>query len=171
MGKKQERLIHTRMGQFSIPPGNVLVFPRGLIGFEGQREFTLIRVKDDSPFLILQSMSDPGLGLLVTDPFAFLGDYKISVGDAELKLLKLENIRQMAVLVTVTIPHGQPEQTTLNLSGPLVINHEARIGMQIPQVDSDFPSHYKPGAEGFAPPGAGSDTAGKLPETDAADSK
>jgi flagellar assembly factor FliW len=163
MGKKQERLIHTRMGQFSIPAENILVFPRGLIGFEGQREFTLIRIKEESPFLILQSMSDPGLGLLVADPFVFMTDYKITVGEPEQKLLKLENSHQMAVLVTVTIPHGEPEQTTLNLAGPIVINHEARVGMQIPQVDSDYPSHYKPGADGLAASGAGSAGSADLP--------
>jgi flagellar assembly factor FliW len=144
------------MGQFSIPVENILVFPRGLIGFESQREFTLIRVKDDSPFLILQSLADPGLGLLVTDPFVFLPDYKISVGDAELKLLKLESLAQTAVLVTVTIPHGHPEQTTLNLSGPIVINHEAKLGLQIPQVESAFPSHYQPGTRGPEASGTGS---------------
>lgn len=159
------------MGQFSIPMENILVFPRGLIGFEGQREFTLIQVKDDSPFLILQSLSDPGLGLLVTDPFVFIRDYKISVGDAELKLLKLESIGQTAVLVTVTIPHGHPEQTTLNLSGPIVINHEAKIGLQIPQVDSEFPSHYQPGTGGLASSGTGSEEASKLPGADTTGTK
>jgi len=155
------------MGQFSIPMENILVFPRGLIGFESQREFTLIRVKDDSPFLILQSLADPGLGLLVTDPFVFIRDYNISVGDAELKLLKLESVNQMAVLVTVTIPPGQPEQTTLNLTGPIVINHEAKLGLQIPQVDSDFPSHYKPGSGDLANSRPGPEAA----DQSAADSK
>ena len=38
-----------------------------------------------------------------------------------------------AVLVTVSIPAGAPEQAALNLTGPIVINYEARVGLQVPQ--------------------------------------
>jgi len=133
------------MGDLSVPPERVLWFPRGLIGFETQKEFTLVQLREDSPFMILQSMTDPALGLLVTDPFSFMSEYEVVIGDPERKLLKLEDHRQVAILVTVSIPKGQPERTTLNLSGPVVLNSQAQIGMQIPQVDSRYPSHFIPG--------------------------
>jgi flagellar assembly factor FliW len=145
MAKKQERVIQSRLGKLSVPSERVLHFPRGLIGFESEREFTLLKIKEDSPFLILQSMNDPRLGLLVADPYGFIQDYDVVVGEAERKLLRIENIRQVLVLVTVTIPAGKPENTTLNLTGPVVINMQARIGLQVPQVDAKYPSHYKPG--------------------------
>ncbi len=133
------------MGQLTVPPERVLWFPRGLIGFETKKEFTLVQLREDSPFMILQSMTDPALGLLVTDPFSFMAEYEVVIGEAERKLLKVENHRQVAILVTVSIPKGSPERTTLNLSGPIVVNSEAQIGMQIPQVDSKYPSHFIPG--------------------------
>lgn len=37
------------------------------------------------------------------------------------------------MLVTVSIPAGAPEQAALNLTGPIVINYEARVGLQVPQ--------------------------------------
>ena len=145
MAKKQERVIQSRLGKLSVPSERVLHFPRGLIGFESEREFTLLKIKEDSPFLILQSMNDPRLGLLVADPYGFIQDYDVVVGEAERKLLRIENIRQVLVLVTVTIPAGKPENTTLNLPGPVVINMQARIGLQVPQVDAKSPSHDQPG--------------------------
>ena len=46
------------------------------------------------------------------------------------------------MLVTVSVPHGAPEKTTLNLTGPILVNYESRVGLQVPQVDTKYPSHY-----------------------------
>lgn len=138
------RTIKTRLGPRDIAEDSILYFPRGLIGIEDKREFVLLQVGEKSPFLLLQCLSDPELGLLVADPYPFLSDYKVKLDNAEKRLLRIENIRQIAVIVTVTIPQGRPEETTLNLSGPIIINTEARIGLQVPQVDSKYPTHFKP---------------------------
>lgn len=132
----------------TLPEERVLTFPRGLIGFMGYREFTLIQLREESPFLVLQSLDDPKLGLLVADPYSFMTDYEVVIGEADRRLLDIETREQALVLVTVTIPQGMPERTTLNLSGPIVINNVARIGLQIPQTDSRYPAHYTPGMTG-----------------------
>ena len=49
------------------------------------------------------------------------------------KLLNIESLEQAALLVTVSIPAGAPEKAVLNLTGPIVINYEARMGLQVPQ--------------------------------------
>lgn len=145
MAKKDERIVETRLGRLSLPEDRVLTFPRGLIGFMGHREFTLLQVRDDSPFLVLQSLSDPTLGLLVADPYTFMTDYEVVIGDADLRLLGVTDRQQITILVTVTIPQGMPERTTLNLSGPIVVNNETRLGVQIPQTEGRYPSHFTPG--------------------------
>ena len=132
----------------TLPEERVLTFPRGLIGFMGHREFTLIQLREESPFLVLQSLDDPKLGLLVADPYSFMTDYEVVIGEADRRLLDIETREQALVLVTVTIPQGMPERTTLNLSGPIIINNVARIGLQIPQTDSRYPAHYTPGMTG-----------------------
>jgi flagellar assembly factor FliW len=129
----------------TLPADSVLRFPRGIIGFMGHREFTLIRLREESPFMVLQSLDDPKLGLLVTDPYNFMTEYEVVIGEADRRVLGIETREQATILVTVTIPQGVPERTTLNLSGPIVINNEARIGLQIPQTDSRYPAHYTPG--------------------------
>lgn len=164
MAKRQkERLVNTRLGKLPVDTGRIIWFPRGLIGFENCREFTLLQLRGDSPFLVLQSTTHPELGLLVADPFAFIDDYNVKIGSAEQKILRLENIRQVAVLVTVSVPHGAPENTTLNLTGPILVNYESRIGLQVPQVDTKYPSHYyihQPNAAPELVPKASSDGKG-----------
>lgn len=125
--------IDTRLGKRTIETDKIINFPRGLAGFEGEHEFTLLPLRPDAPLLILQSTTKPEVGLLVADPYSFLSSYPIMLGDAEQKLLKLDKPDNSAVLVTVTIPPGKPEDAVLNLSGPIVINHQARLGIQIPQ--------------------------------------
>ena len=155
MAKKRTRVIQTRLGEREIAEDAVLYFPHGLIGLEDKREYTLLQMgREGSPFLLLQCIGDPGLGLLVADPYSFVSDYDVKLERAEKKILQIENIRQLAVLVTVTIPQDRPEEMSFNLSGPIIINTEARIGMQVPQVK--YPARYRPGSadpQGQAGPG------------------
>jgi flagellar assembly factor FliW len=86
----------------------------------------------------------------VADPYSFLPNYSVTVGDAEQKLLRLKNVRQVAVLVTVSIPPGRPELPALNLTGPVLVNHKMRIGLQVPQTENNGPAKFylHPGPDG-----------------------
>ena len=136
---RRTEVVETRLGTQEIDLNKVILFPRGLVGFEDQREFTLLKLRGESPYLVLQSLQTPDLGLLVGDPYAFLPEYRIKIGDAEQTLLRVKSAAEVAVLVTISIPPGHPEQTALNLTGPILINHEARIGIQVPQSDVNPP--------------------------------
>lgn len=142
MAEVKELVIQTRLGSRTVAAERIIHFPRGIIGFEQLHRFTLLQIKADSPFLILQSIDDPQQGLLVADPYSFMERYEIKVGDTEQKILQLQDRKHVAVLVTVTIPAGRPQDTTLNLSGPVVINTVTRVGLQIPQTDAELPSHF-----------------------------
>lgn len=140
---KKEVVIHSRLGEQTVDSSRVIHFPKGLIGFENRYKFALLQIREDSPFMLLQCVTDPRLGLVVTEPYSFVEDYPITIGDAEQKILRISSIRELAILVTVTIPQGRPQETTLNLTGPILVNSKSRIGLQVPQTDPRFPSHYK----------------------------
>ncbi len=135
--------IDTRLGRQTVDLDKVIYFPRGIIGFEDRKQFTLLQIRPEAPFLVLQSLDDPGLGLLVADPYGFMPEYTLKLGDAEQKLLQVEKREDLAVLVTVAIPPGKPEETVISLSGPILINHAARIGIQAPQTDIKGPTKIK----------------------------
>ncbi len=144
MARKNEVEIQTRLGLRTVDTDKVIYFPRGLAGFEGLHEFILLQINTDTPFLVLQSMDKAQVGLLVADPYTFMEDYNVKVGDAEQKLLRLKDNERdnVAVLVTVSIPQGKPEETSLNLVGPILVNREKRVGLQIPQADSCAVAQY-----------------------------
>ncbi len=129
--------IDSRLGRVSIDANKVIFFPQGLIGFEELKRFSLVEFKKKSPFLLLQSMEQAHFGLVVTDPHIFLPDYAPRLTPVEKKILR-KDVSELLILVSVTIPAGQPEQTALNLSGPVFINNEKKIALQSPQNDSPF---------------------------------
>lgn len=133
MASEKEIDIETRLGPRRIETDKIINFPRGLAGFENERDFILLQLRPDAPLLILQSVTRAEVGLLVADPYSFLDSYPVIIGDAEQKMLKIDKSDEPAILVTVTIPAGEPENAMLNLTGPIVINHKERIGLQIPQ--------------------------------------
>ena len=134
MARNKEIEIDTRLGRRCIDADKVIHFPRGLAGFENERDFILLQIRPDAPLLILQSVTTPVVGLLVADPYSFFDkSYAPQVSEAEKQLLRIESLHQAALLVTVSIPAGAPEKAVLNLTGPIVINFEMRVGLQIPQ--------------------------------------
>ena len=137
MASDEVMMIQSRLGEREVRLDKVIHFPRGIIGFETAHEFTLLQIQENAPLLVLQSLEEPTLGLLVADPFVFLPDYNLTVSDAEQQILQAEGLEDLAVLVTATIPPGKPEETALNLLGPIVLNHRTRIGLQVPQVEKD----------------------------------
>ena len=134
MARNKEIEIDTRLGRRCINADKVIHFPRGLAGFENERDFILLQIRPDAPLLILQRVTTPVVGLLVADPYSFFDkSYAPQVSEAEKQLLSIESLDQAALLVTVSIPAGAPEKAVLNLTGPIVINFEMRVGLQIPQ--------------------------------------
>ncbi len=140
MARQGTQVIETRLGEREVRLDKVLTFPRGLIGFERIHEFILLQLEEDSPFLMLQAFQQPTVGLLVADPFSFTTDYDVKLTQAEKALIQLENLADAAILVTVSIPPGQPERTALNLMGPICVNNASQLGVQAPQVDAAYPS-------------------------------
>lgn len=131
----EQKVIETRLGRRPVDADKIIHFPQGLMGFEERHDFTLLQIREGAPFLVLQSMDDPKLGLMVADPYCFLTNYMIRVGAAEQAILQSESEEDLAVLVTVSIPAGKPQDTALNLTGPILVNHKARLGLQILQND------------------------------------
>ena len=139
MADKKIIEFETRLGLQKVAMDRVLRFPKGLIGYESKRDFALLQIREGVPFLVLQSLEDPSLGLMVADPYSFIDDFSVRLNDAEQNMLHVERPEQVSVLVTVTIPAGKPEETSLNLTGPIIINHEARLGLQVAQSDPQQP--------------------------------
>jgi len=137
---KQRKTINSRIGPLTVSADKTIRFPRGLIGFESLREFALVEFKPGTPFHFLQSLEMPSMGMMLADPFSFLPGYEIRLSSVEESILKVHSIRDLFILVSVTVPKGDPEGSTLNLTGPICVNVQERLGLQSPQVELGFPS-------------------------------
>jgi len=71
----------TRFGRLSVDDERIMKFPRGLLGFPNHTLFALIQTGDENYFFWLQSMDDPNLAFVVTDPSTFFKDYEVPVRD------------------------------------------------------------------------------------------
>ena len=123
--------LESRFGTVDYQDGDVLHFPDGLVGFVSLTRFLLLEHKPGSVFRWLQSVDDPGVAFLVADPFHYVADYAPVIADAALAMLGLTPDTVTLTYVTATIPHGRPDDMTVNLAGPIVINAETGTGRQL----------------------------------------
>ena len=132
-----------RFGTVEYTPVDVVTFPDGLIGFNDHREFLILRHSPTSEFRWLQSLIDPDLAFLVAPPSVYLDTYTPAIDSRAAKSLELTDPESHFVLVTVAIPKGRPQDMTLNLQAPVVINASKRLGKQIVLDDGAYTTKYR----------------------------
>jgi flagellar assembly factor FliW len=117
----------TRFGDVEIAEDRVITFPKGLLGFSESKKYCLFEPAEDACFFWLQSLDDPALAFVVTDPSQFVGDYSVPIRPEQMADLGLERLEDAQVFVVVNkVDHS----LTGNLQGPLVINTVCRTGEQ-----------------------------------------
>ena len=107
----------------------LLEFPEGLFGFEECKNYAIFE-SEYPPFMWMQSLEEERLAFLIVDPFVVAPDYELDIDDKSLSKIDVTSPAQVHVMVIVTIPSdGSP--ITVNLQGPLVINHMNQKCMQV----------------------------------------
>jgi len=118
----------TRFGRIAVDDERIMTFPRGLLGFPNHMQFALIQTGEENYFFWLQSVEDPNLAFVVTDPSTFFKDYEVPVRDEMTADLQLTDMRYAQVFV---ICNKVDEWLTGNLLGPIVVNAENRLAQQV----------------------------------------
>jgi len=122
--------VTSRFGKFEYRPEEIITFPRGIIGFEGVREFVLMPL-GETPFRVLQAVDGSGLAFIVIEPRAFLDDYEVAAAN---------DLEEVAIYCIVTVPND-PAQMTANLRAPLVIDNAQRHGHQV-ILEESYPIRF-----------------------------
>lgn len=118
----------SRFGEVTIGQEQLLTFPRGLVGLPDAALFALLPAGPQSPYYWMQSLDDPNLAFLVTDPNAFFKDYDVPIREETQQDLHLVDTKDGRLLV---ICNRVGEWLTGNLLGPLVINTATRLAQQV----------------------------------------
>lgn len=66
-------IIHTKYhGQMNIKEEQIILFESGIPGFLEEKQFVILPLSEDSPFVALQSVTSENLAFIVVSPFIFL---------------------------------------------------------------------------------------------------
>jgi flagellar assembly factor FliW len=117
-------------GEIEYEEKDIMIFKKGIPGFEGLKKFILFPVEGNEVFSILHSIEDESIGLVVTSPFSIVEDYEFKLGEEKTKELQIESYENVVVLNTVTLS-SKVENMTMNLKAPIVINIKMKLGEQI----------------------------------------
>lgn len=125
------KLISEKLGEIHYREDEVITFPEGLLGFPEKKRYVFVDHQEESPLKWLQCLDDPSLSFVVINPLLFKGDYQIQVDRKDLALLGNSDPGRITIWTLVSFSPDAPEASTANLLGPLAINCETRLGMQL----------------------------------------
>ncbi len=103
--------------------------PLGLLGFEHCKSFNLGARPLEEPFLWLQSAGELKVSFLVMSPFVVLPDYRPDIPDEDAQFLGLATAEDALIFNVVTV--RGPQQATVNLKGPIVLNRRTLVAKQV----------------------------------------
>ena len=134
--EKMMKKIQSRFGEIEYDPENTLLFPEGLIGFEHLRNFVVMPNETEGPLFWIQSIEDPQLAFVLTDPTHFYFDYKVVPDGRERQKLAMNEGEDCLVVSVVTVP--QNRNITLNLAAPILFSPETNRALQVILEGTNF---------------------------------
>ena len=118
----------TRFGPVAIAPEDILLFSRGVIGFEEHRHWVLLADESSDSVAWLQSLTDAEVALPMVSPRRFAPNYRVHITGSQLTPLELAVLDRAFVLVVLS---QNEHSLTINLRAPIVLNLDRRIGRQL----------------------------------------
>lgn len=123
------RMIQSRFGMIEYDPGSTMHFPEGMIGFEYLRDFIVIPNQKEGPLFWIQSVNDPMIAFVLTDPTNFFLDYKVVPDAVEMEKLQIGKDDECYALAVVTV--REDRSITLNLAAPLLFTPKTNRALQV----------------------------------------
>ncbi|PLX91422.1 MAG: flagellar assembly protein FliW [Desulfuromonas sp.] len=123
------KTIQSRFGEIEYDPENVVTFPEGLIGFENLRDFIVMPNKKEGLLFWIQSVEDPEVALVLTDPTNFFLTYKVVPEEGERAKLDISEEDDSYSLVVVTVSPQQ--EVTFNLMAPILFAPKTNRAIQV----------------------------------------
>ncbi|MFC5604085.1 flagellar assembly protein FliW [Sporosarcina koreensis] len=128
-------------GDIAIQPDQLWNFPKGIPGFEDEKEFILLPIEENNLFQVLQSSNTPSVAFIVTNPYTLVDDYSFDIDVPTIELLNIERPEDVFVLGILTLK--QPfETSTINLQAPLIFQMNNRTAKQMILNDIRFTTRH-----------------------------
>ena len=126
-------------GEIEVREEDILTLVNGMLGFEDEEKFVLIK-EEDIFVEYLQSVKDD-IAFAVMDPFIIKQDYTFDITEMVMKALDIKSADDVVIKTVVVIPEDITKIRT-NLQAPIVFNKTNNKGMQI-VLDDTYPLRYE----------------------------
>ncbi|MCF6093419.1 flagellar assembly protein FliW [Microaerobacter geothermalis] len=124
-------LIQTSMfGEMTIEENDIILFPEGIPGFLEEKQFVIIPISEESPFLVLQSITSKEVTFVMINPFLFYPNYDITLPESAVSLLRLKKPEE-ALVYSIVVVKQPLNQSTVNLQAPIIIHPSEKLGKQV----------------------------------------
>lgn len=134
-----------QFGELEYAEESLLLFPRGLPGFEHTRRFVLIEQPQHAPLVHLQSLENASLCFLAAPVRQIEPQYELRLNPEDQELIRAtDSVLELALLSATT-----DGQISANLLAPIVIDLPTRVAVQSVRTDTRY-SHQHPLGEARA---------------------
>ncbi|MBO0992237.1 flagellar assembly protein FliW [Bacillus sp. SD088] len=117
-------------GEIDIQKESILIFEKGIPGFQDEKQFTLLPLPEMDSVSVLQSVKTPELAFVIADPYSFFKDYTFSLDENTIELLNIESDQDVSAFVILTV-QDPFEKTTANLQAPIIMNVKTSHAKQV----------------------------------------
>ncbi|MEK5071474.1 flagellar assembly protein FliW [Sporosarcina sp. FSL K6-1508] len=139
-------IIQTKFhGSLEIQIDQTWNFPKGIPGFEAEKEFALLPIEDNDLFQVLQSTKTTDVALIVANPYTLAGDYSFTVDEPTIDLLNIEKEQDVFILGVLSLKEPF-ESSTINLQAPLIFQTKTKKAKQMILNDNIFPIRHPIGS-------------------------
>jgi flagellar assembly factor FliW len=115
-----------------LPEADEFTLPQGIVGFSEYKRAELLREQDGHPFMRMRLRSPTQcINFVVMEPGGVIPGYEPELFDNDASALGLADASEAMVLTILTMRPGTPEEATVNLIGPIVVNRRTRVGRQL----------------------------------------
>lgn len=132
----------SRFGAMEGDRDMLLHIPAGLLGFPDIKHYLIVDADHEVPFKWLQARDEPRLAFVITDPFAFLPDYKVEMTPLDLMDVGADATTDLFLVAIVTLPREETAYPTVNLQGPVLVNRTNGWAKQLVLVQGTYHTHH-----------------------------
>lgn len=133
-------------GEITIDPAQRYTFPKGMPGFEDQKQFTILPIENNNVFQVLQSTTTKDVAFIIANPYTLVDNYTFKIDEPTLDLLGIKQQQDVFVLGVLSLKDPF-ETSTINLQAPLIFNAQTKKAKQMILNDSTFTFQHPIGSQ------------------------
>jgi len=145
-GEDDMRIQTKYFGEVELSSNQQWNFPKGIPGFENEKEFTLLPIENNTMFQVLQSVKDRDVALVVANPYELVENYTFNIDEPTIGLLDIIEEKDVFVLGVLSLKDPF-ETSTINLLAPIVFQSKTKKAKQMIINDSIFSVRHTIGSQ------------------------